>query len=131
MLANCILLLLLLVRSYTSLNSILFLVLPSMPLLPFRYLSSLSISIPVLRSLFTSFFTSMSPSSLYIYTLFSYSNVFIILTLFSYLALILSLFFTSFCMKSNSFPSYTSLLCTFFLFNIGFIPSINACSIAT
>ena len=131
MLANCILLLLLLVLSCMSLNSILFLVLPLMPLLSFLHLSSLLIGIPVLRSMFTSFFTSMSPSSLYIYTLFSQRNRVIILILFSYLSFILFLFFTSFCLKSNSFSYYSSPLCTFFLFNIGFILSINACSIAT
>ena len=93
--------------------------------------SLLSISISVLRSLFTSFFTSMSPLSLYIYALFSHINGVIILTLFSYLSCVKSLFFSSFCYFFNSFPSLSSLLCTFFLFNIGFILSINACSIAT
>ena len=100
-------------------------------LLPFRYHSLCSLVFPVLRSMVTSSLTSMSPLSLYIYALFSHINGVIILTLFSYLSCVKSLFFSSFCYFFNSFPSLSSLLCTFFLFNIGFILSINACSIAT
>ena len=79
-------------------------------LLPFRYHSLCSLVFPVLRSMFTSSLTSMSPLSLYIYTLFSQSNGVIILTLFSYLSCVKSLFFSSFCYFFNSFPSLSSLL---------------------